>query len=253
MPNISNISLVAFYGDKPPKLITIIHKLQNYLCHHQLIRGQFIPYKLEQVHGTIIGCEGFQTEWGIVSKWLYEHKQKTEYIDIVGLVNYLQHQTFLPLTIRIGGYDRTLNYNFHSRGQHPYIRSFQLQPAENKTIPVLIGWTWQGDRISLELDNLRRSFERFNLLHKYHADFEAIDNDFYLRLGTINNRLTPQQINTIATDIRKLLETDFIQISINKDNLALVQYQDLSLTPETTKITPIANISETIVSSYYNI
>ncbi|MDJ0595718.1 MAG: hypothetical protein QNJ72_37995 [Pleurocapsa sp. MO_226.B13] len=250
--SIPNVSLVAFYGDKPPQFITLIERLQAYLANHQLIQDKFIPYQLEQVHGTIIGCEGVKTESGIIGKWFFERRQEQRYLDCAGSIAYLQRQVDFPLTIRFGGYDRNTNYRFLSRSQHLYFRSFQLQPAAEETIPVLIGWSWENNRVSLAMDDLRRNLQQFNLLHKYHALPDAIDNDFYLRLGTINASLTPQTTRIIASEMRNLLESQFPSyISIDQDSIAFVQYQDLSLTPATTKVKSIAEITPEILEQLY--
>jgi hypothetical protein len=237
-----NVSLVAFYGDKPVALASLIQKLQTHLANHQLLQDKFVPYQLTQVHGTIIGCEGWKTNLGVVNQWFQEKRQETKYIDFAGLINYLQHQVNLPVTIRFGGYDRNTNYNFLSRDRHLYHRSFQLQSAENNSIPVLIGWSWQDHTVTLAIDNLRRELQRFNLLHKYHAIPDDIDNDFYLRLGTIKANLTLSEIDAIALEIRNLLAAQSISIAIQLENLAFVQYQDLSLTPATTKVIPVTKI-----------
>lgn len=235
-----NLSLVAFYGDKPMELVSLINKLQERIANHELIQDKFIPYQLEQVHGTIIGCEGLITDSGIISKWFYDQRQETKQIDFPGLINYLQHQINLPLTIRFGGYDPQQKYNFLSREQHLSLRSLQLQPADHQTIPILIGWSWKNNDVSWEIDNLRRDLQQFNLLHKYHSNPDAIDNDFYLRLGTITKKLTSEEENAIATDLRNLLLTqDPLYITINLNNITFVQYQDLLLPPATTKIIPI--------------
>jgi len=247
----ANVSLVAFYGDKPIELVDSIARLQTYLTNHQLLQNKFIPYQLEQVHGTIIGCEGSKIDLGIASQWFEQKRQKTKYINFSGLVNYLQQQVKLPLTIRIGGYDRQTDYNFLSRDRPLFERSFQLQPAENQAIPVLIGWSWQDNAVTLEIDNLRRSFQQFGLLHKYHAMPDAVDNDFYLRLGTINTQLSTEKINLIATDIRNFLATSSILIPIDLNNLAFAQYQDLQLTPATTKIIPANTITASQLEQLY--
>jgi len=247
-----NVSLVAFYGDKPPQLQNLIQQLQAYLINHELVLDRFVPYQLEQVHGTIIGCEGIQTEAGVINQWLIDCRQEQRSIDFRGLTKYLQHQVKLPLTIRFGGYDRHSDYNFKSRNQHPYIRSFQLQPAPTQTIPVLIGWSWSNQQVTMAIDNLRRSFQQFNLLHKYHSTPEAVDNDFYLRLGTINTVLTPEATQIISNDLRNLLvERSPLQIAINRKNIALAQYQDLSLTPATTRTIPITDITTDLLQQMY--
>jgi hypothetical protein len=252
IPDIPNVSLVAFYGDKPPKLNALIKQLQTYLANHELIGEQFIPYQLEQVHGTIIGCEGIKTRLGVINKWFYERRAETISINFAGLINYLQTQVDLPLTIRFGGYDRTHNYNFLSWQQHLYLRSLQLQPGANQTIPVIIGWSWANQGICLAIDNLRRNLQQFNLLHKYHGTIDALDNDFYMRLGTINSPLTSEVRQAIATEIRNLLATQpAIYVSINLDNLAFAQYQDLLLTPATTKVIPVTQITASQVEQLY--
>lgn len=247
-----NVSLVAFYGDKPFQLQSVIKQLQNYLANHKLIRNRFSPYKIEQVHGTIIGCEGTKTNSGIVNQWFDELRQENRYMNCRGLIEYLQQQIDLPLTIRFGGYDRTYKYNYLSRDRHLYFRSFQLQPAADRVIPILIGWSWENQKVSLAVDNLRRSFQKFNLLHKYHSTAESVDNDFYLCLGTINHYLSREEIQTIATDIRNLLEAQpALYIPINKKDIAFVQYQDLSLTPRKTKVIPISKITVQDLNEVY--
>jgi hypothetical protein len=252
IPDVPNVSLVAFYGDKPLQLIALIKQLQNYLANHELTGKQFIPYQLEQVHGTIIGCEGIKTKLGIINKWFYERRGETIPINFANLIDYLQTQVDLPLTIRLGGYDRTHDYNHLSWQQHLYSRSFQLQPGVNQTIPVIIGWSWANNSVSLEIDILRRNLQKFKLLHKYHTTVETVDNDFYMRLGTIDSPLTSEIRQGIATEICNLLETQpATYIPLNIDNLAFAQYQDLSLTPATTIVIPVTQITASTLSGLY--
>ncbi|MEM6614269.1 MAG: hypothetical protein AAF652_18875 [Cyanobacteria bacterium P01_C01_bin.72] len=251
MNNSTNVSLVSFYGEKPNQLQGLIEKLQTHLANHQLLQNQFIPYQMAQVHGTIIGCEGARENGTVISQWFQVRRQEIRSIDFAGVINYLQQQMKLPLTIRFGGYRRHLEYNFLSRGQHLGDRSFQLQSAEKQTIPVLIGWSWQVQAVTLAIDNLRRSFQQFNLLHKYHATPEAVDNDFYLRLGTINAQLTIAEADFIATEIRHLLEDFPTYISIDLNDLAFVQYQDLQLSPATTKVIPVSSITPRQLEQLY--
>jgi hypothetical protein len=240
----NNVSLVAFYGDKPVPLANLLQQLQKHLANHQLLQDKFVHYQLTQVHGTIIGCEGWKTDAGVVNQWFKEKRQETKYIDFAGLINYLNYQIRLPITIRLGGYDCHRDYNFLSRNQHLYHRSFQLQPVDNQNIPVLIGWSWQDHTVTLAIDNLRRDLQQFNLLHKYHETVNDLDNDFYLRLGTIKAGLTLLELEAIALEIRNLLKDQAaVSIPIQLENLAFVQYQDLALTPATTRVIPVTEIS----------
>lgn len=246
----ANVSLVAFYGNKPPQLLALIQQLQDFLIHSNKIR-EFVPYETEQVHGTIIGCEGFKTESGIVSKWFDRCKQTNKAIDFAGLVNYFRDEIDLPLIIRFGGYDRQVDYNFLSRGQHPYFRSFQLQPTVDWVIPVTMGWSWD-DGVSQAIANLRCDLQQFNLLHKYHARTDILDNDFYLRLGTIYGEMTALERKAIAIKIRSFLEERSpIYVPLQLDNLAMVRYHDLSLAPATTKIIPLSAITVSKLEHLY--
>ena len=240
IPDCPNVTLVMFYGHKPADLIELILEVQEYLHTSKLIAGKFTSYKLKQVHGTMIGCEGLKTKSGIVNKWFHENRNETKYIDLANLIKYLDRCPSLPINIRFGGYDHDYDYGFLSRGLHPFERSFQLQLFSNKIIPVLIGWSFKNNHISWEIDNLRCNFQQFNLLHKYYKIPDSIDNDCYLAMGDIKGKLTSEAIKVIENDIRNILKTKFtIDVSLNKDNLAFARYHDLSLTPKTTKILPV--------------
>ncbi|MEO1341024.1 MAG: hypothetical protein AAFV28_07750, partial [Cyanobacteria bacterium J06635_13] len=187
----------------------------------------------------------------VISQWFKASRQEVRPINFSGVISYLQQQIELPITIRFGGYQRDHDYNFLSRNQHPGDRSFVLQSAEKQTIPVLIGWSWQDGAITQAIDLLRRNFQQFNLLHKYHATPEAVDNDFYLRLGTISGQLTATETNVIASEIRNLLAGFTTDISIGLNNLSFAQYRDLQLTPATTKVIPVSLITASQLEQLY--
>jgi hypothetical protein len=253
IPDRPNVSLVAFYGTKPLEFIKLISNVQEYLQTSQLVGDSFIAYEPEQVHGTIVGCEGLKTERGIVGKWFYETRNETRYIDLTNLIEYLNCCPSLPLKIRFGGYDRDTDYGFLSRGLHPYERSFQLQSLpDGKLVPVLMGWSLLNNRITREIDNLRRSFQQFNLLHKYHQRADSIDNDFYLRLGTIESNLSAQDKKKIETNIREFIDKQIIlETILDKTNLAFARYRDLSLTPETTEVLPVTSSNLEKIEKFY--
>ena len=82
MPKLPNLSLVAFYGDKPSPLTDLITDLQQYLRELDLLSGKFTSYQLPQVHATLIGCEGWKTTEGIVSQWWYAKRNQTKYFQL---------------------------------------------------------------------------------------------------------------------------------------------------------------------------
>ena len=251
--NISNVSLVAFYQNKPSQLTTLIHELQTYLSQTSVLKDKFQSYQLEQVHGTIIGCEGIRTETGIINRWFLENRKEIRYIDLEGLSKYFQNSDRLPLTLRFGGYHSRLDYGFLSRNQHPFIRSFQLQPStEGIAIAVLVGWAFDNNSISFAIDNLRRDAQKFNCLHKYHILPTTLDNDFYLRLGVVKNKLKPEAIAIVQKDIRKVLEAKLpIYINLEPKNLAFVKYQDVSLPVATTEMLHLREATKHELDRFY--
>ena len=246
---IRNVSLVGFYRKKPYLLNEIINTIQNYLT--QL--PEFTAYQIEQVHATILGCEGWQTTEGIISKWFELRRKEIRYLDCAGWLEYLQNDSFVPFNVYLGGYEIDCDYNFLSRNQHPYYRSFQLQKLDDTTyIPVLMGWSQKNNLITLDLNNLRRDAQQFNFLHKYHSTDDSIDNDFYLRLGTINSPLSTYIIAIIEEQIRQLLiKRPSIVLPISQQNLAFVKYQDLSLSLATTKTIPLPEITIEQLLDFY--
>src|SRR5204862_74161 len=68
------------------------------------------------------------------------------------------------------------------RGQHPRQRSFII----GGTSVVVMGWPIKNGDYRPSLDSLRRAFNTANVLHKYHAAAEDIDNDLFFVLGTID-------------------------------------------------------------------
>ncbi len=238
---VPNVSLVAFYGKKPAPLNQLLENIQRYLSQ---LPG-FAAYHIEQVHATVLGCEGSKMSAGIISKWFYLRRNEIRYLDCDNWLKYLQNGNLLPFNICFGGYKSDRDYNFLSRNQHPYDRSFQLQKVDDTTyIPVLIGWSKQDELITLVLDRLRRDAQQFNLLHKYHSTADSVDNDFYLRLGTIHSPLSMDEIATVENQLRQILTTmPAIEIPLSQKDLAFARYQDLSLSLATTKTISLAEIT----------
>lgn len=252
IPHLPNVSLVAFYQNKPSQLSNLIQKLIDYLTAEPIIKSKFTNYQIEQIHGTVIGCEGLCTNLGIINKWFYELRQEIRYCDLAGWIYYLQQINF-PIIIRFGGYQTKVDYQFLSRQQHPAIRTFQLQQTGEQTlIPVLIGWSFDNQKITLELEQIRRHAQEFNLLHKYHSTTNSIDNDFYLRLGTIVGEFNPQQISWLEQEIRNFLQAQVpVDIYLDRNDLAFVRYEDLNLSLSTTEMLPLTQATATKLQQFY--
>ncbi|WP_013321311.1 hypothetical protein [Gloeothece verrucosa] len=229
-----NVSLVAFYGSKPPPFRNLIQQLQNYLVEE--LEEQFQPYVLEQIHGTMIGYEGVKTDKGILSQWFWEHRNEERYINLSASIDYIRHTQLLPLNIRLGGYHPNINYGSKNIDPSLFERSFQFI----NNFAVLRGWPFGEQQILSNLNQLRLEFQRFNLLHKYHPKADSLDNDFYIRLGVLKVKPSDEKIKLIENRIRNCLKAScLVDILVDLENLSFVGYQDTSLPVTTTKVIPL--------------
>jgi len=121
---------------------------------------------------------------GTSNRNFQKYRDKQVEMDLTGLLHFLRLGGRFPFHIQLGGFqDR--EYPFTSRGQNPYHRSFSIQ-KDNKV--VLMGWPLHGPlpnlalpRVTMSdwiqesrsypnvLDELRRAFQSFNVLHRYHG------------------------------------------------------------------------------------
>ncbi|NES85178.1 MAG: hypothetical protein F6K10_29290 [Moorea sp. SIO2B7] len=238
VPDVPNVSLVAFYGSKDAELKSLILLLQD--CIANRLGSKFERYSLGQVHGTIIGCEGLQTEKGILSKWFLELRNESRYIDLAEFITYIRNHDSLPMVVRIGGYDLTIDYQFLSRNQHPYARSFQFQG----NIGVLMGWEYKNKQILFNLHRLRFEAQKFNLLHKYYKKADGVDNDFYMRLGILNGKPSDAEITKLEEEIRGLLtEISPLYVLIDVNSLSFIGFQDSLVPVETTRVIPFNQVT----------
>jgi hypothetical protein len=245
IPDLPNVSLVAFYNQtKPSKLKLLISSIQSSIT--EIIKDEFISYSLEQIHATIIGCEGLKTERGILSKWYWENRKEEKYINLDELLEYTRDR--VPISIQIGGYDSASDYKFLSQNQHPYERSFQII----NNLAVLRGWPCKERQISLEIDRFRRQCQKFNLLHKYHQQPDSVDNDLYMRIGVFKGKLSDETIIKIEKKIRDRLKKSLpINLLIDRECLNFIQYGNLSASPDATQIISLNEATVEILEKLY--
>lgn len=246
VPNFPNVSLVAFYGSQSPEFTALIQSLQQHLSN--LMPGIFESLNLESIHATLIGCEGLMTELGLLNKWYLERRNESRYLDLSGFLNWIQQNQKLPLKIQFGNYDSTVDYGFLSRALHPCKRSLIIQ---NKLI-VLTGWPVNSGKISLNLDQIRREAQNFNLLHKYHHVPDAVDNDCYLRIGNLKQEISSDQVITVEKKMQEILsQHPPIYSSISSQNLTFIRYEDFNLPPQTTKALPLTEATVSQLEKLY--
>ena len=227
-----NLTLVAFYGEKPRPLAQFIEACQA-LVAAQLPRA-FRPYALGQVHATIAGLEGLRRGESLLNANYFERGEQRA-MDISGLVAFLRTTGRLPFRVRIGGFRPERSYGFKSFARHPYERSFELQ-ASNAA--VAIGWPVDGQAFPPALDELRRELNQFNVLHKYHVDARSIDNDLFFVLGKAGAQVDRAAI-TDALRVQ-VADMDPTLIDVGRDSLSLVAYTDPELPTASSVSIPVA-------------
>ncbi|NEO98492.1 MAG: hypothetical protein F6K58_07410 [Symploca sp. SIO2E9] len=126
------VTLISLYGEKSLELVNLIHQCQKMIAG---ITGiEFTPYDLPQIHATILGLEQvIGTPMHNLNLAKYQNLSKK--MDVCGFLNWLRISDYVPFQIQVGGFD-DCDYDFTSRGQRPYERSFSLQG--NKA--VIMGW-----------------------------------------------------------------------------------------------------------------
>jgi hypothetical protein len=214
------VTLAAYYGDKPAELAQLIADLQAMLA--SALRSAFQPYQVGQVHGTLIGLEGYRVGEKV------KNNQSQLLVDPQKLLSFARSE--IPaIKVRVGGYGHNQEFPFSSRRTHPYIRSFSVQ----QEIAVAIGWPVD---YSNSIDELRWRFaEVLNVRHKWHKQVGDCDNDFFFALGRIDHQRTDaMQLQGAVEQVRSsLAELDGVLLTISVDTLHFVAYQDTRLPPET--------------------
>jgi hypothetical protein len=186
----------------------------------------FLPYDVAQVHGTVIGLEGRRRDGHIENLNFRECRQETRAMDPAVLLAFLRSPSVPTFDVQIGGFRREEDYGFLSRGKHPYSRAFSIQGP----IAVMMGWPINGGNV---LDGFRRSFNRLNVLHKWHRSDSSVDNDFFVVLGRVaRDSVGDEDIADTEQRVRERLSTsDPLQITVSAASLQIVCYSDVQLPP----------------------
>lgn len=231
------LTLVTHYGEKPARLAQLISALTS--LAHRHAGGDFQPYGLGQVHATLVGLETSLVNGMEVNRGFWTLRQE-RYVQSLGqvidLVNTSEH---LPLSVRIGGYYAGTSYPFDSRGEHPYLRSFQIQGDR----AVVMGWPHVRGVFDESLTRLRKSFEAAHVLHKYHEQPSDRDNDLFLVLGRFRRVLARPRATALEAEARELLASSPVDVQVARTTSSLVAYIDPELPPEHCQRFPVTRDS----------
>jgi hypothetical protein len=221
-------SIVAFYGQKPSSLESIVKTVQKEL--DALLGPTFAPRPLAEIHATLIGLEEICDATGCWNRWFLSARNQRRRMDITGLLDDLGAGSGLPIRVQLGGYRPDPAAPIVSRGQTPFHRSFSVQGD----LAVLIGWPVEHQR--LRLDSLRKSCQLRNCLHKYHARETDIDDDLFLVLGRVDRSAHSVDVDAAQSTIRGLLSlADPVLFELDLPWLSMVRYSDPSLPRQSTQ------------------
>ena len=221
------LSLVALFGEKKEQYPELWNLLEGLQCSIEACLGKenFSRYEESQVHGTIVGLEGDRDGVCVWNRNCYEILRMRCPMKVADLLDFVldDDNPVLPVTIQIGGFQENASYTFTSRGLSPYIRSFSIQGE----IAVAMGWPVKDNSYTSDIDGLRRSFNQFNVLHKYHNSAKAYDNDFFFVLGNVSRGLTAGMLSACQHQMREILARSQIPpLQITKHQLSIVAYPE---------------------------
>ncbi len=220
------LTLVSHYGQKPPEFARLIHQLQQLLTKH--LDNHFAPYAIEQVHATIIGLEGVRVASRIRHEHFRQVHSEERFIDFDELIIYLRSPSFPKFSVQVGGFQPRHDFQFTSQGQHPFMRSFSIQ----NEIAVGMGWPRSGNTFPDALDQLRRHFPQYGVLHKWHRRNEDVDNDFFFVLGRVGADIPDKTRHRAEEEIRHFLgSSEGCVVPFSTDSLFIVAYTDAQLPP----------------------
>jgi hypothetical protein len=223
------LTFVSHYGPKPAPFAEKIRLLQSVIAEQ--LGSRFKPYTVEQVHGTIIGLEGARFGTRIRNENFRRFRGAERFIDFQGVLDFLRTRPESDWEVRVGGYDLDCDHGFTSAGQHPFLRSFSIRDE----IAVAIGWPHCAGSFVPSLDELRRAFQRFGALHKWHQKEWDVDNDFFFVLGRVAQDITSAQREAVQQFVREHLAAAPLQLPVPPATLSFVAYVDPQLPPHTSQ------------------
>lgn len=225
-------TIVALLGEKPEPLRTLLAALQADVA--DVLGRRFRPYRLDQIHATIVGLERDERQAARLVNRNHAILRGAEVaMDFDGLLGFFRTGSLIPFTVQIGGFAER-DYPFASRGTRPFDRSFSRQGRS----AMVMGWPVAAGSYPLTLAQLRSGAERFGIAHAYHATATDRDNDFYFRLGVIDD--PPSVGNHFAEGpARRLRERLAAQppvaATIGLSQLSVAFYAAPELPPATTR------------------
>lgn len=252
LPPKMQFTIVSHYGKKEGQLLDLIRKLQDLIASN--LFSAFQAYEINQVHGTLVGLEGC-FDWRVHQTAIrnynyYKICNETRYVDFAALLAFLQADSIAPISIRIGGYKPATRYGFQGRDENAFERSFSAYGQ----IAVAMGWPLYAKDRGYPLNQLRTSFNKFNVLHKEHKpDTNNHDDAFYFVLGRIDRAfVTKTQIKDLQESLRQIMsQMQPIDFQISKDTMNIVGYLDSQVPLRTSRVFKFDDLSPERLACLY--
>jgi hypothetical protein len=216
------LSLVAFYGQKAS------HPFWDRLVEVQMLAKQIAgdkwqPYPLGNIHATLIGLEGLKMGHRTIGKNILELRRTHIEMDLEKVIRNTMTTPLLPISIRTGGYADIERDEFSSRGLTPFKRTLAI----HHELLVAIGWPYRNQGYVNTLADLRNQMEAFGCLHKYHANPEVPDNDFYMVLGRFAEPLDKVAEGLLLSKLHTTTASwKALHVDLSHHHIRLIQYHD---------------------------
>jgi hypothetical protein len=252
------VTIVALIGDKPTHLEAFLDECKARVVAE--LGPDFRGYDTsKQIHATIVGLERVDANKPAFLNENFKMRRQLQLeMDYSSLLDYFRTSGVFPMQIQIAGFHNR-DYPFISRNERPFFRSFSIQPGRNQDgkeieFVVVMGWPLRGEpstdpnptlpwliqetlKFPRSLDSLRRTAQTFNVLHAYHPAPTDVDNDFFFRIGIIDN---PKNVNSNTK--RQLVHTMRtwlagccpVIVDVKLSDVWVTQYTSTELPPNAT-------------------
>ena len=233
------VTLVAAYGEgKPDQLVQLLSNLAELCSSEMRLAGWIQLYDRAQIHATVVGLEGTRCGDAVVQENL---KARLGDAGPAPPVNFEAMLEFFASSVSevpavVGGF-RESDVNPFDPGRAPFERSFDIR---SDGLIVAMGWPHTNAAFTPYLIGLRKYFESFNIVHKYHVRPQDQDNDLFFVVGEIDaerwktasddERTAAQEmINELVTECRRNLSERRFTFSLAPRDLYVVRYRRASL------------------------
>lgn len=242
MPDVAGswgLTLVAYYGDKLSSLADLIRNAQDVVG--DVLGSAFAIRDLEQVHATILGL----VDPELPSRTWDESREKIPWNDghrdLPGFLRYVRD--FLQsrsVEMQFGGFSASVDYGLTSRGRPLFERSAFVSCEKM----VICGWPREQEKLSLALDELRATAQKYGFRHKYHSSPKDVDPDAYMVIGDISlDAVSTERLEIAEARVRQVLVDSPIHLPLTTRQLGLVAYADNRLPYPESPFFPLSGVA----------